>query len=120
MEHILEHVVFMAKPSLTEFRVVKSAKMFEAFATHRQYTIGFQPSYIGDVELHIATIMISDSDDEGFDIVVRKKRVTKKINLTVPNSGRVEGECWVLDWRLDEAASELAQCLKDDDNKIAL
>jgi len=113
---LLLHVVEKAKPSLPEFRIADGQSGVEVFACKPKYTLGLVPQHIGEEEVHVANITVTQAED-GFDLVVEKERATHRFPLTIPNSGRLEGEGstqgWVFDWRFDEVVLELSHCLKE-------
>jgi hypothetical protein len=115
VEGILIQVVEKAKPSLPEFRFADLQSGYDAFVTIPRYSMGFRPQYLGDEEIHVATITITQSDD-GFDLVVKKERITHKLPLTFASSGRSAGdgaEPGGIYRRIEEAAEELVRCLRD-------
>ena len=113
---LLMDVVARAKPSLAEFKIVDSQGEVNVFVNRPKYTLGLVPQRIGEEEVHVATIAVTQSDD-GFDLVVKKEWATHRFPLTIPNSGRLEDsgseQGWVFEWRLDQAAEELSRCLKE-------
>lgn len=111
----LMHVVDKVKPLLPGFRIETGGRGFEVFTTKPRYTMGFKPTHTHDEEVFVAALSILPTDD-GLEVTAMSAGDAHKFRLTVPDSGRIEktgdAEGWAFDWRFEEAAVELAACLK--------